>query len=122
MILFPNLQLVDLRKNTNIDCQLILELKISVRRKCKTKALLTTQQSLARTTLLPIPSTSLTTQQCLSPTTSLPIPSTFLIVQQSLLRTTSLPIQHDDTKLWEHGGRSKSSAFNLYAAVSISLF
>ena len=42
---FPNLQLVDLLKNPNIDCRLILELKITVS-KCKTKAFLTTQQSL----------------------------------------------------------------------------
>ena len=45
---FSNLQLVDLHENRNINSRLILELKISVRSKCKTKASLTTQQSLLR--------------------------------------------------------------------------
>ena len=85
---FPNLQLVDLRENPNIDCRLILELKISVRSDCKTKALLTTQQSILQTTSLAVPSTSLTTQQSLLQTTSLPVPPTSLTTHQSNVRTT----------------------------------
>ena len=65
----PNLQLVDLRENPNIDCRLVLELKIGVRSECKRKASFITQQSLLRTTSLPIPTTSLITQQSLLRTT-----------------------------------------------------
>ena len=65
--MFPNLQLVDLRENPNIDCRLVLELKISVGSECKRKASLITQQSLLRTTSLPIRTTFLITQQLPSP-------------------------------------------------------
>ena len=89
---FPNLQLVDLRENPNLDCRLILELKISVRSECKTKAFLSTRQSLLQTTSLAVPSTTLSTPQSLLQTTSLAVPSTTLSTPQSLLQTTSLAV------------------------------
>ena len=75
---FPNLQLVDLRENSNIDCRLILESWIQswigVKKDCKTKSFLSTQQSRLR-----IASSSL-------------VPSAFLSTQQSLLWITSSPL------------------------------
>ena len=62
---FPNLYLVDLCENPNLDCRLILELKISVRSECKTKAFLSTRQSLLQATSLAVPSATLTTRQSL---------------------------------------------------------
>ena len=79
---FPNLQLVDLRKNPNIGCRLIPEFKVSVR---VPPTSFTKQQPLLQMTSLPVSPTSFTTQQSLLQTTSLPVPST------SLLQTISSP-------------------------------
>ena len=87
---FPNLQLIDLRQNPNVDCWRILELKISVRSDCNTKT--ETRQPLLQTTSSPVPSISLTTHRPLPQTTSSPVPSTSLTTHRPLPQTTSSPL------------------------------
>ena len=76
LYMFPNLQLIDLRQNPNVDCWRIRELKINVKSDCNTKTV--TRQPLLQTPSSPVPSTSLTTQQTLLRTTSSPLVSSTL--------------------------------------------
>ena len=57
---FPNLQMIDLRQNPNVDCWRIRELKINGKSDCNTKTV--THQPLLQTISSPVPSTSLTTR------------------------------------------------------------